>query len=110
MEFPMGTWEVFPASDFNQASVRDPGELGMESLIQVRSTGRMLGHFQVLIGGNRCRKLEVPLRDVLPFEEPAEAVLTYEVYSPQHVHLGVVRPEGAGGGQRDSGCRAHQQQ
>jgi hypothetical protein len=79
MEFPMETWEVFPASDFNQASVRDPGELGMESLIQVRSTGRMLGHFQVLIGGNRCLKLEEPLRDVLPFEEPAEAVLTYEV-------------------------------
>jgi hypothetical protein len=73
----METWEIFQASDFNQASVRDPGELGMESLIQVRSTGRMLDHFQVMIGGSLCLRLEVPLRDVLPLEEPAEAVLAY---------------------------------
>jgi hypothetical protein len=80
MEFPLENWEIFHASDFNQASVRDPGELGMESLIQVRSTGRMLDHFQVLIGGSSCLKLNIPLKEVLLLNEPADAVLLYEVW------------------------------
>ena len=50
MEFPP-EWTILPAEDFSTAVPRDPGDLGMDLLVQVRSTGRMIDHFRVALGG-----------------------------------------------------------
>jgi len=50
MEFPP-EWTILPAEDFSTAVPRDPGDLGMDLLVQVRSTGRMIDHFRVAVGG-----------------------------------------------------------
>jgi hypothetical protein len=56
MEFPPKAWDVFPAEQIVTAAPRDPGELGMELLVQMRDNGRIQDHFRIAIGGTRLLK------------------------------------------------------
>jgi len=68
MEFPPA-WEFFPIDDFEIAVPRDPGELGLELMAQVRINGRMLDHFRIAVGGSLMLEARVKLSDVLPIND-----------------------------------------
>ena len=57
MEFPP-EWVIVEAEDFNLAAARDPGDLGMELMAQVRANGRIMDHFRVAVGGNGLIKVK----------------------------------------------------
>jgi hypothetical protein len=69
MEFPLKAWDVFPAEQFDTASPRDPGELGMELLVQMRDNGRIQDHFRIALGGTRLLKALLPMRDIFAVPE-----------------------------------------
>lgn len=64
MEFPPGTWDLFPAAQFDTAAVRSPGELGMELLVQIRDTGRIQDHYKLVLGGNKLLNADLRMRDL----------------------------------------------
>jgi hypothetical protein len=69
MEFPPKEWDVFPAEQFDTAVPRDPGELGMELLVQIRDTGRAQDHFRVALGGSKLLTAYLPMRDIFRVSE-----------------------------------------
>lgn len=50
MDFPP-EWTMLAMEDFETATPRDPGELGMELMVQARATGRLMDHHRVTLGG-----------------------------------------------------------
>ena len=50
MEFPPASWDVFQGPEFETAGPRDPGELGVELMVQARANGRLLDHFRITLG------------------------------------------------------------
>ncbi len=60
MEFPLrdGEWNVFDSEDFEAAEARDPGDLGMELLAQVRPNGRIQDHFRIVLGGRQALEVK----------------------------------------------------
>jgi hypothetical protein len=60
MEFPPKAWDVFPAEQFDTALPRDPGELGMELLVQMRDNGRIQDHFRIALSGTKLLKALLP--------------------------------------------------
>jgi len=64
MEFP-GEWNVFPMEDYATAVPRDPGQLGMELMAQVRPNGRILDHYRITLGGSRIIDVNVVLSSLL---------------------------------------------
>ena len=85
MEFPP-TWDVFPMEDFETAGPRDPGELGMELMVQVRANGRMLDNFRVTVGGSEILTAKVTLNTILADKDAPDWVLIYAVW-PRDVGL-----------------------
>ena len=77
MEFPADkdSWNVFPIDEFDKAEARDPGNLGMEVMAQMRKNGRILDHFRVALGGRNILNLETNLSKV--FKE--NSVNTYRL-------------------------------
>jgi hypothetical protein len=69
MEFPPKAWDVFPAEQFDTASPRDPGKLGMELLVQMRDNGRIQDHFRIALGGTKLLKALLPMRDIFVVPE-----------------------------------------
>lgn len=67
MDFPLTPqeWCIFDAEDFEQAEVRDPGNLGMELLAQARTTGRIQDHFRVILGGRQQLTAETGLSSII---------------------------------------------
>ncbi len=67
MEFPAekSNWNVFPIEEFDRAQARDPGNLGMEVMAQIRDNGRLLDHFRVALGGRDVLTVETNLTRVL---------------------------------------------
>ena len=63
MEFPP-QWVIVEAEDFNLPAPRDPGDLGMELLAQVRTNGRVMDHFRVALGGITIIKVNLPANDI----------------------------------------------
>jgi len=51
MEFPATEWIVLPDEEFELAAARDPGQLGVDLLVQARPNGRLLDHFRLVVGG-----------------------------------------------------------
>jgi hypothetical protein len=51
--------------EFATAAPRNPGELGVEVLAQIRPNGRILDHFRVTLGGSKILDVDVKLAEVL---------------------------------------------
>ena len=68
MEFPPD-WNILPAEDFEIAVPRDPGEIGVELMAQIRTNGRILDHFRLVLGGSKLLEVEIPLKNILPAVE-----------------------------------------
>ena len=52
MDFPPD-WLIVAEEDFETATPRDPGFLGMEVLAQIRPNGRVMDHFRIVLGGSQ---------------------------------------------------------
>ena len=65
MEFPPASWDVFPGPEFETAGPRDPGELGVELMVQARANGRLLDHFRITLGGTGLVSVKFSLSSVL---------------------------------------------
>ena len=68
MEFPP-EWNILPAEDFEIAVPRDPGEIGVDLMAQIRNNGRILNHFRLVLGGSKLLEAAVPLKNILPTVE-----------------------------------------
>ncbi len=66
MEFPPSEWFVFPSVDFDTSAARNPGELGVELMLQVRPNGRAVDHWRLALGGSRIIEVEFALSSVVP--------------------------------------------
>ena len=69
MEFPPASWDVFPAADFETTGPRDPGELGVELMVQARANGRLLDHFRITVGGTSLITTKFNLASVMSHKE-----------------------------------------
>ena len=89
MEFPLkeGEWSVFDADDFELAEVRDPGNLGMELLAQVRPTGRIQDHFRIILGGRRALTTEIGLSSIIGGGEKYSAYKLRFQYWPRDIAI-----------------------
>lgn len=66
MEFPPDEWAIFSEEDFLVAVPRDPGEIGMEVMAQIRPTGRILDHFRIVLGGSKLLETALSTKDMFP--------------------------------------------
>jgi len=66
MEFPPTDWAVFEAADFEVAQPRNPGDLGVELLAQVRPNGRVVDHWRLTMGGAKILEVTMPLSSIVP--------------------------------------------
>ena len=66
MEFPPTEWFIFPSVNFDTSSARNPGELGVELMLQVRPNGRVVDHWRLALGGSRTVDVEFQLTSVVP--------------------------------------------
>ena len=60
MDFPPD-WEIYPATEFEEAQAHSPGTLGVELTVQVRDNGRMLDHWCLTLGGSAFQRVCVRL-------------------------------------------------
>ena len=74
MEFPP-EWNILPAEDFEIAVPRDPGEIGVDLMAQIRNNGRILDHFRLVLGGSKLLEAAVPLKNILPTVEAPDWTL-----------------------------------
>ena len=72
MEFPPSEWFLFPATAFETAPVRSPGEYTMELLAQIRPNGRIMDHWRIAIGGSNILEVSVDLGVVIPAASAAK--------------------------------------
>ena len=79
MEFPP-QWVIVEAEDFNLAALRDPGDLGMELLAQVRTNGRVMDHFRVALGGNTIIKVNFPAKDIYPNQAVPNLQIKWDIW------------------------------
>jgi hypothetical protein len=62
MEFPTEDYGFFEKDQFATSTPKkDPGEIGVELLAQIRNTGRILDHHRLVIGGTKLQTVLVPL-------------------------------------------------
>jgi hypothetical protein len=83
-DFPP-SWEVFNADQFNIAAPRNPGELGMEFLAQVRPNGHILDHYRISLGGSKIVDVSGPMAAIFP-GVPAMWKLRYQIW-PRDVEI-----------------------
>ena len=69
MEFPPATWDFFPGPEFETAGPRDPGELGVELMVQARANGRLLDHFRITLGGTGLLSSKFNLSSIMSLPE-----------------------------------------
>ena len=60
MDFPPD-WEIYPATEFEEAQAHTPGTLGVELTVQVRDNGRILDHWRLVLGVSNFQRVCVPL-------------------------------------------------
>ncbi len=86
MDFPPSEWEIFPANAFELAEPRDPGEHGVEVMVQVRNNGRILDHFRLAVGGSGMLEARFKLKDVMIHEKLPNWELVYRLW-PRDIKL-----------------------
>ena len=79
MEFPP-VWVIVEADDFTLAAPRDPGDMGMELLAQVRANGRIMDHFRVALGGNTIIKVNFPAKDIYANQAVPNIQIKWDVW------------------------------
>jgi hypothetical protein len=85
MDYP-APWEFFPMEDFTSASPRNPGELGVEVLAQVRPNGRILDHYRVTIGGSRILDINIGMQAILNTQPASTWRLKFQTW-PADIEL-----------------------
>lgn len=80
MDFPPSEWDIFPAEDFELASPRDPGELGVEVMAQARNNGRLLDHFRLTVGGSNMLKVNFKIKQVMGHDKLANWEFSYRLW------------------------------
>lgn len=65
MEYPPTDWTVFPMEDYDLAVPRDPGDLGVELMAQVRPNGRIQDHYRLAVGGAKVLEKKIPLSSLI---------------------------------------------
>lgn len=78
MEFPPD-WVILPMGDFDLAIPRDPGPLGMEVMSQIRSTGRLMDHFRIGVGGSESLRATFRTSQVYLDAQAPDLILTWEL-------------------------------
>ena len=66
MEFPPTEWSIFEAADFEVAQPRNPGDLGIELLAQIRPNGRVVDHWRLTAGGAKILEVNFFLMTLVP--------------------------------------------
>ncbi len=82
MEFPLapGEWSIFEAEDFEQAETRDPGNLGMELLAQVRISGLIQDHYWIILGGRVPLTVETGLSSIINADKYSSYKLKFQFW------------------------------
>jgi hypothetical protein len=86
MQFDLGSWDFFPAEDFNTAAPRAAGPLNAELLVQVRPNGRMLAHFRLGLGGSSVLDAWFLMDNLLAFPTAKDWTAIYQIW-PRYVNL-----------------------
>ena len=71
---------IVEAEDFNLPGPRDPGDLGMELLAQVRTNVRVMDHFRVALGGNTIIKVNFPAKDIYPNQAVPNLQIKWDIW------------------------------
>ena len=66
MEYPPSSWFIFGAEDFNTAATRNPGEIGVEAMVQIRPNGRIQDHWRLATGGSKILGARILLNSIIP--------------------------------------------
>jgi len=86
MEFPPEDWDVFPAEDFELAEPRDPGQCGVEVMVQIRNNGRVMDHFRLAVGGSAMLEVVFKLKDVIDHNDVPDLTAVLKVW-PRDVKI-----------------------
>jgi len=86
MEFPATEWIVLPDEEFELAAAWDPGQLGVDLLVQARPNGRLLDHFRLVVGGSEIVEAIFNSTDVFLVDGVPELRLHYGIW-PRDIKL-----------------------
>ena len=79
MEFPPTEWVIFGAEEFETAPPRDPGDMGMEVMVQMRPNGRVMDHWRIALGGSKILEVKVKLTNRIPAAaQLPDAILVFQ--------------------------------
>ena len=79
MEFPP-EWVVVAAEDFELATARDPGILGVELMAQVRPNGRIMDHFRLALGGSHIIKARFEAKEIFANQSVPDLDVLWEIW------------------------------
>lgn len=79
MDFPPD-WDLFEAAEFELAVPRNPQDVGVELMAQVRSNGRILDHHKLVLGGASLLAVDIKMQDALCVEEVPAWTIQYNVW------------------------------
>ena len=66
MEFPPTEHAFFEAEEFETATPRNPGDLGLELMAQIRPNGRIVDHWRLATGGSKILEAKMRLSMLMP--------------------------------------------
>ena len=79
MEFP-GRWDVFSMEEFATATVRSPGEAGLEVMVRARANGRLIDHFKVTVNGSEILHVNVPISSIFCVADMPDWKLQWDIW------------------------------
>jgi len=85
MEFPP-PWDFFEAGEFETATTRDPGELGVELMAQCRNNGRICDHFRIALAGTKLVEKYVNIHAMIPQDALPDWSILVSTF-PHHIKI-----------------------
>ena len=79
MEFPPA-WSVFQAEEFELAAARDPRELGVELMAQLRPSGRIIDHLRLVLGGSTLLEVKIPFSQLIGAPEVPDWIWVFTTW------------------------------